>query len=174
MFGIGETIGIKVKPSEVRLKKEDDLDYMWQIDDPSLEHLFQKHLSKHSVGAYMQLQREVGKTFRAIRPEREVKRQIELELIASLQAKNLNLTERLRSAENEASYHEASARDAQKEIGNQRSIIQEATMTIDRQQQEISNWIALSEWYQTRSIQCSDALGQLMVFLQGATPENTE
>lgn len=70
IFGIGETIGVKVKPSEVRLKKEDDLDYMWQIDDPSLEHLFQKHLSKHSVGAYMQLQREVGKTFRAIRPER--------------------------------------------------------------------------------------------------------
>ena len=179
---IGETLGIKVKPSEVRLKKEDDLDYMWQVDDPSLEQLFQKHLSKHSTGAYIQLQREVGKTFRAIRPEKvslfslynrdfliktkqEIKRQIDLDLLARLQAENLNLTERLRLIESKAIHYEQATRDAEKEIKNQRSTIREATVTIDRQQQEISNWIALSEWYQTRSLQCSDVLGQMMVFL---------
>jgi hypothetical protein len=50
----------------VRLKTEDECLYAWQIDDPSLEPLFQKHLSKHSVGAYMQLHREVGQKFRAV------------------------------------------------------------------------------------------------------------
>lgn len=64
---IDETIGIQVKPSEVRLRSSnEDSKYGWQIDDPSLEPLFEKHLSKHSVGAYMQLCREVGQSFYAI------------------------------------------------------------------------------------------------------------
>lgn len=69
-IALGETLGIKVKPSEVRLKTEDYLLYEWQIDDPALEPLFQKHLSKHSVGAYMLLHREVGQKFRAVHPEK--------------------------------------------------------------------------------------------------------
>ena len=60
-------LGIQVKPSEVRLRpNEDDLKYAWKVDDPSLEPLFEKHLSKHSVGAYMQLYREVGQSFHAV------------------------------------------------------------------------------------------------------------
>lgn len=60
-------LGIQVKPSEVRLRpSEDDLKYAWKVDDPSLEPLFEKHLSKHSVGAYMQLYREVGQSFHAV------------------------------------------------------------------------------------------------------------
>jgi hypothetical protein len=55
-----------VDPSEVRLKTEDECLYAWQIEDPSLKHLFQKHLSKHSIGAYMLLYREVGQKFCAI------------------------------------------------------------------------------------------------------------
>lgn len=62
-----ETLGIQVKPSEVRLRpNEDGLQYAWKVDDPSLESLFDKHLSKHSVGAYMQLYREVGQSFHAV------------------------------------------------------------------------------------------------------------
>jgi hypothetical protein len=57
---IGETLGIEVQPSDVRLRSEEDMPYKWQIDDPALEPLFQKHLSKHSVRAYMLLQRGVG------------------------------------------------------------------------------------------------------------------
>ena len=60
-------LGIQVKPSEVRLRSsEEDLRYTWKVDDPSLEPLFDKHLSKHSVGAYMQLYREVGQSFHAV------------------------------------------------------------------------------------------------------------
>lgn len=53
--------------------------YRWQIDDPSLEPLFQKHLSKHSVGAYMLLHRGVGQKFRAVRPEKVVRHYIDWE-----------------------------------------------------------------------------------------------
>jgi hypothetical protein len=53
-----------LKPYEVRLKTHDaDVPYDWQVDDPLMKPLFQKHLSKHSVGAYMQLYREVGHSF---------------------------------------------------------------------------------------------------------------
>lgn len=70
MPSVGETLGIKVQPSAVRLKPEEDMHYRWQIDDPSLEHLFQKHLSKHSVGAYILLHNGAGKSFRAVLPEK--------------------------------------------------------------------------------------------------------
>jgi hypothetical protein len=68
---IGETLGIEVQPSDVRLKPEEDMPYRWQIDDPALEPLFQKHLSKHSVGAYMLLHKRVGQTFQAVRPDKD-------------------------------------------------------------------------------------------------------
>jgi hypothetical protein len=59
-----------VKPSEVRLKfGEDQAQYAWKFNDKSLVPLFDKHLSKHSVGAYMQLHREAGKGFCAVDPK---------------------------------------------------------------------------------------------------------
>jgi hypothetical protein len=43
-----KTLGIRVKPSEVRLTSNDEeLDYAWQINDASLEIIFRKNLSKH-------------------------------------------------------------------------------------------------------------------------------
>jgi hypothetical protein len=59
-----------VKPSEVRLKfGEEQAQYAWKFNDKSLVPLFDKHLSKHSVGAYMQLHREAGKGFCAVDPK---------------------------------------------------------------------------------------------------------
>lgn len=59
-----------MKPSEVRLKfGEEEAQYAWKFNDKNLEPLFEKHLSKHSVGAYMQLHREAGKGFCAVDPK---------------------------------------------------------------------------------------------------------
>jgi hypothetical protein len=56
-----KTLGIQVKPSEVRLTSNDeDLDYAWQINDASLEIVFRKNLSKHSVGVYMNCPEKLG------------------------------------------------------------------------------------------------------------------
>ncbi|KAJ5641204.1 hypothetical protein N7490_005204 [Penicillium lividum] len=155
----GETLSIKVKPSEVRLRNGDDLEYAWEVDDPSLEPLFEKHLSKHSVGAYMLLERGVGKTFRAVRPRKD---------------ENLNLTERLELAEAKASHFEQTAKESGREIQIQKGIIEEAETTINRQKEETLSWMALSQWYQARSLQCSDVLGQMMMFLQGTMTELPE
>jgi hypothetical protein len=59
------TLGIAVEPAQVRLKPDVQNGYMWNAL-PERQHLFTKQLSKHSVGAYMELCREVGKSFEAV------------------------------------------------------------------------------------------------------------
>jgi hypothetical protein len=59
------TLGIVVEPTQVRLKPDVQDGYKWNAL-PETQHLFTKQLSKHSVGAYMELCREVGKSFEAV------------------------------------------------------------------------------------------------------------
>jgi len=54
-----------VDPSDVRLIPDDEDPYAWTWASDR-EHLFKKQLSKHSVGAYVQLCREVGISFEAV------------------------------------------------------------------------------------------------------------
>jgi chromosome segregation ATPase len=53
-----------VAPAEVRLITTRDDPYSWKVL-PGKEHLFEKQMSKHSIGAYMELFREVGSSFEA-------------------------------------------------------------------------------------------------------------
>lgn len=62
-------LGLSVEPGDVRLITTADDPYRWQ-PLPEKEHLFKKQLSKHSVGAYRTLCREVGVSFEAVRTER--------------------------------------------------------------------------------------------------------
>lgn len=63
MTAVEDTLKINVKPAEVRLKYERNPPFIWHIADSNIEHLFQRQLSKHSTGAYIQLYNEVGKSF---------------------------------------------------------------------------------------------------------------
>jgi hypothetical protein len=58
-------LGILIEPAEVRLITRADDPYTWQML-PEKEHLFKKHLSKHSIGAYRELCRGVGVSFDAV------------------------------------------------------------------------------------------------------------
>ncbi len=58
-------LGISIEPAEVRLITSGDDPYTWQTL-PEKQHLFEKHLSKHSIGAYRELCRGVGVSFEAI------------------------------------------------------------------------------------------------------------
>ena len=57
-------LGISVEPAEVRLITSAIDPYTWRIL-PEKQYLFKKHLSKHSIGAYRELCREVGISFEA-------------------------------------------------------------------------------------------------------------
>jgi len=58
-------LGISIEPAEVRLITSADDPYTWHIL-PEKQHLFKKHISKHSIGAYRELCRGVGVSFEAI------------------------------------------------------------------------------------------------------------
>ena len=54
-----QQLGILVDPSSVRLIPRPEDRYMW-IRRRERDHLFAKHLSKHSIRSYMELCREIG------------------------------------------------------------------------------------------------------------------
>jgi hypothetical protein len=60
-----ENLGMVVEPAQVRLITTADDLYSWKVL-PGKEHLFEKQLSKHSIGAYMELFRDVGDSFEAV------------------------------------------------------------------------------------------------------------
>ncbi|KAJ4332567.1 hypothetical protein N0V95_009634, partial [Ascochyta clinopodiicola] len=61
-----QQLGFQIDPLEVRLITSPDEPYTWSYI-PEMEHLFRKHLSKHTMGACVELYAGVGKTFEAIR-----------------------------------------------------------------------------------------------------------
>ena len=58
-------LGLSIKPEDVRLITNADDPYLWQAL-PEKDYLFKKQLSKHSIGAYRALCREVGVLFEAV------------------------------------------------------------------------------------------------------------
>lgn len=60
-----QQLGFRIDPLEVRLITRPDDPYAWSYM-PAKAHLFQKHLSKHTMGACVELYHEVGKTFEAV------------------------------------------------------------------------------------------------------------
>ena len=62
---VATQLGFTVKPDQVRLQPRIDDGYAW-IRQPEREHLFTKQLSKHSVGGYMELCRELGTSIEAM------------------------------------------------------------------------------------------------------------
>lgn len=65
-MSIGVTIGLKIEPSHVRLITPKEARYAWKVDDSSIQKIFERHLSRHSVGAYKKLCEGVGRSFRAV------------------------------------------------------------------------------------------------------------
>ncbi|KAK2797625.1 hypothetical protein FQN50_009138 [Emmonsiellopsis sp. PD_5] len=55
----GDKLKIRVDPDDVRLIPDSKSPYAWKVA-PSMQQLFKTNMSKHSVGAYQQLWKEVG------------------------------------------------------------------------------------------------------------------
>ena len=64
---LGSKLGLSIELSMIRLSPQPEDGYAW-LRSADREHLFSKQLSKHSVGAYMELCREVGSSVEAILP----------------------------------------------------------------------------------------------------------
>jgi len=60
-----------IEPAQVRLIPAVEDGYLWTAI-PEKKYLFTKQLSKLSIGAYMELCREVGKSFKALKGDVQV------------------------------------------------------------------------------------------------------
>jgi hypothetical protein len=58
-------LDLQIDPLQVRLIPSSDDPYTWSYD-PEVKHLFEKQISKHTLGAYQELCRWVGTRFKAI------------------------------------------------------------------------------------------------------------
>ena len=83
-LGADSNLGIVVELAQVRLLPDLQDSYSWSVL-PERKHLFTKQLSKHSVGAYMELCREVGKSFEAMVPASVTKESIDEEHAVTMQ-----------------------------------------------------------------------------------------
>lgn len=55
-------LGLRIEPSQIRLKTNPDDAYLWERLEGKA-HLFSKNISDHTVGALKELYREVGQSF---------------------------------------------------------------------------------------------------------------
>lgn len=78
--------------------------------------------------------------------------------------------EKLKVVEEQNLLQESAIESAKAEIQDQRSIIEEDQKTIALFQESCQRWMELTEYYQLKCSQCSNALGQIVQFLQGTTP----
>ncbi|KAL4861087.1 hypothetical protein BDV12DRAFT_191311 [Aspergillus spectabilis] len=178
---IRETLGIQVMPSEVRLLECEDMRYSWKISDPSLNLLFKRHLSKHSVRAYMRLYHEVGKSFYATHQvitdpvdqplcantDEEVPELDEEYCMQQLIDENARLAEELERINKKAKTLEDAKVLAENNMDAQEVKLQEVQAAINFHQQDAQQWMAVAQTYQNSCIQCSNALSQLINFTEG-------
>lgn len=62
-----QSLNFDIDPADIRLLPAKDDPYRWQ-PVPDKAYLFDKHLSRLSIGPLMELCKEVGKSFRAVSP----------------------------------------------------------------------------------------------------------
>ncbi|KAF9882929.1 hypothetical protein FE257_004885 [Aspergillus nanangensis] len=129
---IADTLEIDIKPCDVRLKTDNETPYEWHVEDPRIQELFDRQLSKHSVNAFIVLTEEVGHSFWAKTSQPTLKEQLK-----AVQAQNLALVERLANAETEVA---GRVRDAD----NLEQKLRIANSTIENSRQEIQRWMSMA------------------------------
>ncbi|KAK3169330.1 hypothetical protein OEA41_008713 [Lepraria neglecta] len=158
-------LGISIEPVEVRLITSADDPYTWQIL-PEKEHLFKKHLSKHSIGAYKELCREVGVSFEAVlAPESSNAAEWKLleerrgardtsspkisftAVISQLKREKLEMATELNKLHDQATKVTELKHLAEEEAARLRSIIQAAEVDKQMLQQEVQNLTGMVEYF---------------------------
>ncbi|PVH67769.1 hypothetical protein DL98DRAFT_600143 [Cadophora sp. DSE1049] len=129
---IKSKLGISIDPSEVCLITRVEDPYSWQ-SLPARTHLFEKNLSKHSIGAYMELCREVGVSFEAVAKENILftgPAANFIDRIAELEAENSRLMGEVNKLKDIAVAESTFKRDAE-EAANQLTLTEHDVATLN-------------------------------------------
>ncbi|KAL4948721.1 hypothetical protein BDW69DRAFT_189012 [Aspergillus filifer] len=170
-------IRLQVDPDEVRLQPDDGTLYAWEVDDPQLESLFKKPLSKHSVGAYVELCSEVGKSFRAVSRDKAVRSSGEQ--LQALEEEKTRLESAVRAAtmqnqvlNDEKRALETQLQDMVKQIAEKEQEIAALENRACAYQKQANEWMSVAECYERTYTQCSAGLSQAILFLQSVSADN--
>ncbi|THC91233.1 hypothetical protein EYZ11_009313 [Aspergillus tanneri] len=146
---INKTLGINIKPSQVRLRIEDDTQYRWHVNDPRIEELFDKQLSKHSGQPGLPLQEQLD----------------------TLRSEHTALIEELEHAKRHVADSNQENERMACEISSLQGKLIEMNTSIAAYQKDIDRWKALAEYYQNGFCQWSDGISQISRFLQNLKAE---
>ncbi|KFZ14909.1 hypothetical protein V502_05856 [Pseudogymnoascus sp. VKM F-4520 (FW-2644)] len=148
-------LGITVDPLEIRLITCEQDPYSWQYL-PAASHLFQKNLSNHSIGAYMELYREFGSSFEAVAKEHIFLTRLAANFtdkITQLEAENLRLVIELNKCKNTAAIESTKKQEAE-EVAKQ---VKTMLHTVDLENQSLKKdnqkWLSLVEDLRAKSAQ---------------------
>ncbi|KAL3459617.1 hypothetical protein BJX64DRAFT_291123 [Aspergillus heterothallicus] len=175
---IKESLELDVRPDKIRLQPDDETPYAWQVDDPDLKPFFEKSLSKHSLGVYMELCSAVGKSFRAVHRGQAVnargdklkileEEKISLEkALGAAMEQSQNLREEKLALEKQLWELEENAAERVKEMERRYMSLE---MSANQHQRETKEWMSVAECYERTYNQCSAGLSQAIVFLQSVS-----
>lgn len=184
-------LGITVEPAEVRLITNAEDPYIWQAL-PEKSHLFKKQLSKHTIGAYRELCREVGISFEAALapesssstgrvPNRGRKSIISMHSLREPETSFTAVIERLNSDMHTMAAGINKSKDevikatelkemAEEETNRLRLVIQAAEIDKRRLQQDVQNLTGVVDFLRSTTVKSVDEfLSRLKLDLNGTT-----
>lgn len=170
-------LGITIEPAEVRLITNAEDPYIWQAL-PEKSHLFKKQLSKHTIGAYKELCREVGVSFEAALvpeptaftgrvPNEGRQATISMSLppepqpsftvvIEQLKSDKLTLTAEMRESKDQAIKATELKEIAKEETNRLKLVIQAAEMDKQVLQQNVQNLTGVIEFLRSTTVKSVD------------------
>jgi DNA repair exonuclease SbcCD ATPase subunit len=153
-------LGISINPAQVRLLTSIDDSYAWKAL-PGKEHLFKKQLSKHSIGAYMELWREVGVSFEAVlatkstqrNPQESTEAKLSFTMtIEDLQGDNAKLANGLSQWKNQVAKESKLKELAEEEVNRLKIRIQAIEMHNQQLQQEVQRLVLVVDHFRSITI----------------------
>ncbi|RYO14562.1 hypothetical protein AA0113_g12245 [Alternaria arborescens] len=165
--GQEQQLGFRIDPLDVRLITGHDEAYTWSYM-PEKAYLFQKHLSKHSMGACIELYDEVGKTFEAIKAARAPDCQTEVDVsftgtirqleqkYALLQQDHIHVVEDCERWKAQATKHEQLRANADNELAVKKADLESAhavAQDLRRQLQVVSEELGGLQQQHARTVQ---------------------
>ncbi|KFY83261.1 hypothetical protein V500_10116, partial [Pseudogymnoascus sp. VKM F-4518 (FW-2643)] len=146
-------LGIAVDPLEIRLITREQDPYSWQYL-PAASHLFQKNLSNHSIGAYMELFREIGSSFEAVAKEHMLLTRPAANFtdkITQLEAENLRLVIELNKCKNTAAIELTKKQEAEEVAKQAKTMLYTVDLENQCLKKDNQKWISVAEDFREKS-----------------------
>ncbi|KUJ09325.1 uncharacterized protein LY89DRAFT_724351 [Mollisia scopiformis] len=165
---IKSKLGISIDPSEVRLITRVEDPYSWQ-SLPVRTHLFKKNLSKHSIGAYMELCREVGISFKAVVKENILFTRPAANFtnrIAELEAENSRLIGEVNKLKDTAAAESTFKRDAEEAANQLTVVLHTAELENQHLKRDIQKWATIAEDFRVSTADSHQIVNEASLVLE--------